>query len=600
MCNKPQLLDIDQLRARSGEYREKYRLWRLGNADGSAGEVSDITNPNKTSQKSGMHHRASVGILFADEVAKVQATWKGVDPAVSSQQEGPQGSPLTPSGMSHTLSPLTLAGTLPAQIPSLSLTRPSPDAIPHPSRSLVSNTPRRPALPWPATPESAILPPSAGLLPMPSPLLSPPSQPGSPSMGRTAQTTLERSQARRRSMEPTFNTTVKPLPLVVHNVDGVEGGSRGLERVSEGDKAGRVLLIYTGGTLGMSKLPNGSLAPKKGYLPACIKAMPEVLDESMPDLDIIEYDPLLDSSNVTPVEWMQLVSEIQQHYYDYDGFVIIHGTDTMAYTASALSFMLEYLAKPVIITGSMIPLADFYNDARRNLLISIAFAAQLELCEVAIFFNDKLLRGNRAIKIDSNGLSAFDSPNFPPLATVGASISIERSVWKAPPARRLRVRTQLDASVVVLHLVPGFDDSPMLAMIRHAPNLKGMILSLYGTGNGPSGKRSFLKAITEAINRGILVVIATQCLKGEVSLSTYEVGQKLLDIGVISAGDMTTEACSTKMAYLFGRELTGQELSDAMQSDLRGELTLKGFSRAKNDWSDLSRGRLLVHAGGGN
>lgn len=352
-----------------------------------------------------------------------------------------------------------------------------------------------------------------------------------------------------------------PTPLVSHsNCNSDEGCSR------------RVLLIYTGGTLGMAP-QNGTLAPKPGYLQAAIQAMPEVQDLSMPELDLLEYDPLIDSSNIAPEDWTGLARQIRDNYYDYDGFVIVHGTDTMAYTASALSFMLEGLGKAVVLTGSMIPLAEVYNDARRNLLISFIFAAQLELCEVAIFFNDRLLRGNRAIKIDSNSLDAFDSPNFPPLATVGATIAADRARWRPPPTSRLRVHMELDASVVCLRLAPGFDDSAIASMIEHATSLKGVVLSLYGTGNGPSHKSDFIDTIKKAIERGVLVVAASQCTRGTVQLDTYEVGRLLLEIGVVSARDMTTEACVTKMAYLFGRGVEGADLRRAMSDDLRGELS---------------------------
>jgi len=313
---------------------------------------------------------------------------------------------------------------------------------------------------------------------------------------------------------------------------------------------------------------------------------------SMPELDLIEYDPLIDSSNVAPEDWSRLAGQIRDNYYDYDGFVILHGTDTMAYTASALSFMLEGLGKAVVLTGSMIPLVEVYNDARRNLLISMVFAAELELCEVAIFFNDELLRGNRAIKVDSNSLKAFATPNHPPLAAVGATISAQRARWRPPPTTRLRVHTSLETSVVVLRLAPGFNDAAILAMVEHAPTLRGLVLSLYGTGNGPSHKRSFLRTIERAIERGILVVAASQCTSGTVSLETYEVGRLLLELGVVSAGDMTTEACVTKMAYLLGRNIKGERLRKLMMDDLRGELTV----RPADKWSELSQ--LRGSAGG--
>ena len=340
--------------------------------------------------------------------------------------------------------------------------------------------------------------------------------------------------------------------VLVRKGDDVVPNADGFDDYFEDHPVGRVLVIYTGGTLGMT-LQDGTLAPEQGFLEQRITEMPEVHAATMPEVDYIEYDPPIDSSNISPKDWGRLARQIRDSYYDYDGFVILHGTDTMAYTASALSFMLENLGKAIVLTGSMIPLAEVYNDARRNLLIALTFAAQLELCEVVIFFDDRLIRGNRAIKVDSSGLTAFDSPNFPPLATVGATIKCLEGGWRAPPKGRMRVHTDLDARVVTLNLAPGFDDSAISAMIQHAPNLRGLVLQLYGTGNGPAQKRAFINVIKSAIDRGILVVATSQCLRGAVSLDTYEVGRKLLELGVVSAGDMTTEAVVTKMAYVRAR-----------------------------------------------
>mmetsp|Transcript_4821 Transcript_4821/g.11772 ORF Transcript_4821/g.11772 Transcript_4821/m.11772 type:complete len:432 (+) Transcript_4821:95-1390(+) len=360
---------------------------------------------------------------------------------------------------------------------------------------------------------------------------------------------------------PQVEKVDKPTPIIVHE---------------SGSQCGRVLLIYTGGTLGMIK-NDGAWLPhhESGNLGRLIQLMPEFHDDKMPDMDMIEYAPLLDSSNIGPKDWCSLAGQIGVHYYDYDGFVVIHGTDTMAYTASALSFMLEGLGKAVVLTGSIIPMREPFNDARRNLIASIMIASQLELSEVAIFFDNQLLRGNRAVKSDTHGLEGFTSPNFPPLALVGADgiTARDRRLWRPQPVCRLRVHTNLEVNTVVIRLTPGFDDSAINAMIQHAPNLRGLVLSLYGTGNGPSHKEDFMRVVREAVRRDILVVAVTQCLRGAVTLDTYEVGRRLLEIGVISAGDMTCEAVVTKISYLCGRGLKGEDLRNAMTTDLRGEVT---------------------------
>lgn len=349
--------------------------------------------------------------------------------------------------------------------------------------------------------------------------------------------------------------------------------------VTQENPVGRVLLCYTGGTLGMVKQA-GSWSPQqaRGGLAALIASMIEFHDETMPDIYMVEYDPLLDSSNIGPKNWCSLANLVGRHYFDYDGFVIIHGTDTMAYTASALSFMLEGLGKPVVLTGSMIPMREPFNDARRNLISSIMLAGSSQSCEVSVFFNDVLLRGNRAVKCDASGLVAFSSPNHPPLAAIGAAgVSAQnRHLWRPPPSSRLRIHSNLDARVVVVRLTPGFDDAALVAMVEHTPNLRGLVLSLYGTGNGPSHKTGFIEMIECAIAREIVVVAVTQCFQGAVSLETYEVGRRLLALGVVSAGDMTTEACVTKLAYLCGRGLDFREVRSAMGRNLRGEITEPG------------------------
>jgi L-asparaginase len=299
------------------------------------------------------------------------------------------------------------------------------------------------------------------------------------------------------------------------------------EPIGDENNPRRVLIIYTGGTIGMKPLDDGSLAPSQGYLTEVLRTMPELTRPGMPQHDVIEYDPLLDSSSMGPVDWRKIACDIETAESTYDGFVVCMGTDTMCYCASALSFMLENLHKPVILTGSLVPHFEIHTDARRNLLCSIVFSANCEIPEVCICFDDKLLRGNRCTKVSSNGFNAFDTPNYPPLAIVGARIYYRHHLTLPMPAQRLRVHKNLECSISVIRLVPGFDDACLFAMARHTPGLKAIVLELYGTGNGPSSKTSLLVAIAEAHKQNILVAAITQCYKGGVSLSSYALGREL-------------------------------------------------------------------------
>jgi L-asparaginase len=335
----------------------------------------------------------------------------------------------------------------------------------------------------------------------------------------------------------------------------------------------KVLLLYTGGTMGMRPSIDGSLAPQAGYLTAKIREMPEMENVEMPVFDIKEYDPLIDSSCMCPIHWISLATDIEQNYLKYDGFVVIMGTDTMAYASSALSFMLENLGKTVVFTGSQIPFAEVYNDARRNLIVSMVFAVYSDFPEVCVCFNDKVLRANRTVKVSSHSLDAFHSPNFPPLATLGTSIQENREVSLSQPKGSLRVHKALDSHVIVIKLVPGFDDESIQAMVKHSKNIRAIVLELYGTGNGPSKKEGLVKAIGEAHQKGIVVVAVSQCLTGGVRLDTYSMGKEFENAGVISGGDMTTEACTTKLSYLFGRLNKPTLVAELLQQDLRGELS---------------------------
>ncbi|HEY6137012.1 MAG TPA: asparaginase [Thermoanaerobaculia bacterium] len=335
----------------------------------------------------------------------------------------------------------------------------------------------------------------------------------------------------------------------------------------------RVYIAYTGGTIGMNRT-RGGYCPEAGYLQRQMAQMPELGAASMPSYTIHEYAPLLDSSNMTPAEWVKIAHDIDAHYARYDGFVVLHGTDTMAYTASALPFMLHGLGKPVIITGSQIPLCEVRNDARENLITSLLIAAKYDIPEVCLYFGGKLLRGCRSVKVSASGFAAFDSPNVPPLGTVGIDIEINwdlvrRGARRAP--KRLRVDDFGNAVVSALRLFPGISPELLRNVLR--PPLQGLVLEAYGVGNGPDHDRAFLAALEEATARGVVIVDCTQCLEGTVDLGEYATGSALARAGVISGRDMTAEAALAKMYYLFSRGYAPKTVRREMQRDLRGELT---------------------------
>jgi L-asparaginase len=354
----------------------------------------------------------------------------------------------------------------------------------------------------------------------------------------------------------------------------------------------RVLLLYTGGTMGMRLQENGSLAPEENYLTDRINTLPEMKRPEMPEYSIKEYSPLLDSSCMGPKDWIKIASDIEANYNDYDGFVVIMGTDTMAYAASAMSFMLENLGKTVVFTGSQIPFCEVYNDAQRNLIVSTIFAVTTDFPEVCICFDDKLLRANRTVKVNSVTLAAFDSPNIPPLASFGAFMNERKDAVLPFPRGPFTVHKQLDSKVLVLKLVPGFDDEAIHILVEHSNNLKAIVIEMYGTGNGPS-KDKFLDAIRLAKEKGVVVVAVSQCLTGGVSLDTYSMGKDFQEAGVVSGGDLTTEACTTKLAYLFGRLNDPVLVAKNLSISLRGEISpvihkKKFFSMDNNHHNDFN------------
>ncbi|KAA0159233.1 hypothetical protein FNF31_04962 [Cafeteria roenbergensis] len=335
-----------------------------------------------------------------------------------------------------------------------------------------------------------------------------------------------------------------------------------------------IFVIYMGGTLGMKPNEEGALEPAPGYLLSRMREMREFAEDEMPAVTLVEHEPLLDSSDMGPPEWIGIVEVLHRHYYDYDGFVVIMGTDTMAYAASAASFMMENLGKPVVFTGSMVPLCELYNDAKRNLVVACILAGYVDVPEVTLFINSTLFRGNRVTKVDSHGLDAFDSPNYAPLVRLATGFRVNFAAFRPQPKGRFRISTELCDEIAVLRMVPGFSDNYINAIIEHTPTIRGIVLQLYGTGNAAQRNGSFMAAVQAAIRRGIMVVATTQCAKGGVKLETYALGRRLLQAGVISAGDMTTEGCTCKLAWLLARPGASLEKTRrAFRKNLRGELT---------------------------
>lgn len=332
-----------------------------------------------------------------------------------------------------------------------------------------------------------------------------------------------------------------------------------------------VYIAHTGGTIGMKRTAYG-YAPVRGYLDEVIRGLPEFQQAEMPQVVVREFDALIDSSDMTPGEWWRIAQDIRDHHDRFDGFVILHGTDTMAYTASALSFMLEDLAKPVIVTGSQIPMCELRTDARDNLIGAVLIAGNYDIPEVCLYFHERLYRGNRSQKVDANHFHAFDSPNFPPLAEVGINIEVNRELLLPGPNKPLRVQRIDPPMVGTLSLFPGIHAGIVESFLK--PPLQGLILQTYGAGNAPSKDAALLRALKQADERGVIVVNCTQCYRGRVDMESYACGQVLKEHGVISGYDMTREAALTKLYYLFSLGLSREEIKQRMQQDLRGELTL--------------------------
>jgi len=332
-----------------------------------------------------------------------------------------------------------------------------------------------------------------------------------------------------------------------------------------------VYIAYTGGTIGMRQSETGYI-PSPGYLWSAIQNQPELQSLDLPDVTFHEYEEIIDSSNCTPVHWNQMAEDIAQHYDDYDGFVILHGTDTMAYSASALSYILDSLAKPVIFTGSQIPFEQVRSDAKDNLIGALQLACQSDLHEVGVYFHNKLYRGNRTCKTDSSGFAAFESPNYPTLAQVGIDISVNKNALLARPQAAFTTHPLINpAEVGTVQIFPGMTGRLLRNYLQQP--VRGLVLMTYGSGNIPTHDEILVNEIKSASERGIIVVNCTQCLKGKVNMRAYQTGSILADAGVVNAGDMSIEACVTKLSWLLSRHEDPDTIRSLMASNLRGELS---------------------------
>lgn len=334
-----------------------------------------------------------------------------------------------------------------------------------------------------------------------------------------------------------------------------------------------ILVIYTGGTIGMVSTKQG-YDIETGYLSKAIAGNRDLYHYNMPSFEVKEYDDLIDSSNVKPKRWVSLALDVIKNYDKYDGFVILHGTDTLAYTASVLSFMLGDIQKPVIVTGSQIPLSKVRSDGISNIINSLMFACSDDIKEVCVYFNQKLRRGNRTTKVSATDFDAFISPNYPSLAYVGIELDLKKKrLWKRETkVDSLNFENFKVPKIAILNIFPGMGIEILETILK--PPLQGLILKTYGAGNIPNNE-NILKSLAEANKRGVVIVNCTQCMYGTVKMGTYKAANGLVDTGVISGFDMTDEAALGKLFYLLCQpKLSQDDVKKAFAKSLQGEVTI--------------------------
>lgn len=343
------------------------------------------------------------------------------------------------------------------------------------------------------------------------------------------------------------------------------------------DHNASVLLIYTGGTIGM--IENARTGLLESFDFSHLKEYVPELKRFRFKIDNIQFDPPIDSSDMELSGWRKLVKIIEENYDRYNGFVILHGTDTMAYTASALSFMLENLRKPVILTGSQLPIGKLRTDGKENLITALEIAVDNDadgnayVPEVCVFFQDHLMRGNRTTKIHAENFKAFHTFNYPLLAEAGIHIKYDHHlIYKRDGEKPFKAHYLLDPHVVVLTLFPGI--SPFIVKtVLSIPELRGVVMKSYGMGNSP-GQPWLLDALKDAVDRGVVIVNITQCASGTVEMDRYASGKRLLDAGIIPGYDMTTEAAVTKLMFLLGHEQDIERVKEQMNCSIVGEATI--------------------------